>query len=146
MSLARPAATIAVVALLLAGCGGSSSAQRPFAPTANAICAKTSEALRKVPAIGGTHLVLDVSEQLPIYQQQLDQLTALKAPAGKASAYAKALKGARTDVGLLHQLYSAAKARNSKQVHAIAVQGSSVYSAAAAEMRGIGLTRCATSL
>jgi hypothetical protein len=146
MSLARPAATIAVVALLLAGCGGSSGPKRPFAPTANAICAKTSQALVKVPAIGGTHLALDVSDQLPIYQKQLDQLSALKAPAGEASAYAKALAGASADVVLLHQLYSAAKARDAKSVHAIAVRGSSAYSAAAAEMRGIGLTRCATSL
>jgi hypothetical protein len=139
------AATIAGVALLLAGCGGSSP-QRPFGPTANAICAKTSNALRSVPAIGGTHLVLDVSDQLPIYQKQLDQLSALKAPAGKASAYAKALAGARTDVALLHRLYTAAVARDAKSVHALAVQGSSVYKAASGEMSGIGLTRCAGSL
>jgi hypothetical protein len=144
MSPARSAATTAVVVLLLAGCGGSSS-QRPFASTANAICANTSKSLALVPAIGGT-LAFDVANQLPIYEKQLKQLSALKAPASKASAYATALSGARTDVTLLHQLHRAARAGNRTQAHEIAVAGSSAYSMAGTAMRRIGLTQCATSL
>jgi hypothetical protein len=147
MSPARSAATTAVVVLLLAGCGGSSS-QRPFASTANAICANTSKSLALVPAIGGTlsRLAFDVANQLPIYEKQLKQLSALKAPASKESAYATALSGARMDVTLLHQLHRAARAGNRTQAHEIAVAGSSAYSMAGTAMRRIGLTQCATSL
>jgi hypothetical protein len=148
VSRASITTTVAMVGLLLAGCGGSSSPTRHFAKTANAICAKTTQLLTRVPAIGGTlpRLALDVSDQLPIYEKQLRQLSALAAPASKASAYAKALSSARTDVRLLRQLRNAAHAGNRKKVHEIAVQGGSVYSVAGTTMRGIGLTRCASSL
>jgi hypothetical protein len=147
VSPARSAATTAVVVLLLAGCGGSSS-QRPFASTANAICANASKSLALVPAIGGTlsRLAFDVANQLPIYEKQLKQLSALNAPASKESAFATALSGARTDVTLLHQLHRAARAGNRTQAHEIAVAGSSAYSMAGTAMRRIGLAQCATSL
>ncbi len=148
MSPARSAATTAVVVLLLAGCGGSSGSQRPFASTANAICANASKSLARVPAIGGTlsRLAFDVANQLPIYEKQLKQLSELKAPASKESAYATALSSARMDVTLLHQLHSAARAGNRTEVHEIATAGSSAYSMAGTAMRRIGLTQCATSL
>jgi hypothetical protein len=144
----RFAAAIAVVGLAVAGCGGSNSSKRSFASTASAICAKASKSLALAPAIGGTlaKVALDVTDQLPIYEKQLAQLSALKAPASEASTYAKALSGARTDVMLLHQLYRAARAGNNTKVHDIAVDGGSAYSAAATAMRSIGLTRCASSL
>lgn len=144
----RFAATIAVVGLVVAGCGGSSGSKRPFASTVNAICANTSRSLAAVPAIGGTlaKLALDITDQLPIYEKQLTQLSALQAPAGEESTYAKALSSARTDVMLLHQLYRAARARNARKVHAIALDGGSAYSVAGTAMRSIGLTRCANSL
>jgi hypothetical protein len=149
VSPARCAAATAVVVLLLAGCGGSSgSPQRPFASAANAICANASKSLARVPAIGGTlsRLAFDVANQLPIYEKQLKQLSALKAPASKESAYATALNSARMDVTLLHRLHSAARAGNRTEVHEIATAGSSAYSVAGTAMRRIGLTKCATSL
>ena len=144
----RFAATIAVVGLTVAGCGGSSSSKRPFASSANAICANTSRSLAMVPAIGGTlaKLALDVTDQLPIYEKQLAQLSALTAPASEVSTYAKALSSARSDLVLLHQLYRAARAGNNTKVHDIAVDGGSAYSVAGTAMRSIGLTRCANSL
>jgi hypothetical protein len=101
-----------------------------------------------VPAIGGTlaKLALDVTDQLPIYEKQLAQLSALTAPASEASTYAKALSSARSDLVLLHQLYRAARAGNNTKVHDIAVDGGSAYSVAGTAMRSIGLTRCAKSL
>jgi hypothetical protein len=101
-----------------------------------------------VPAIGGTlrKLALDVTDQLPIYEKQLKQLSALEAPATKERAYAKALSNARTDVMLLHELYNAAHAGNRTKVREIAAEGGSVYSVAGTTMRSIGLTRCASSL
>jgi hypothetical protein len=148
VSPARSAATTAVVVLLLAGCGGSSGSHRPFASTANAICANASKSLALVPAVGGTlsRLAFDVANQLPIYEKQLKQLSALKAPASKESAYATALSSARMDVALLHQLHSAARAGNRTDVHEIAAAGSSAYSTAGTAMRRIGLTQCATTL
>jgi len=148
MSRTLTAATIAAFVLLLAGCGGSSRPQRTFASTANAICANASRSLAGVPAVGGTlaRLALDVSNQLPIYAKQLNQLTALKAPASKESAYAKALGSARTDVALLHELYGAARAGKRDRAREIAMAGSGAYAKAATAMRSIGLTQCATSL
>jgi hypothetical protein len=143
----RLVAIMAVVGIVIAGCGGSSSPKRSFAATAEAICAKTSQSLAMVPAIGGTlkRLAIDVADQLPIYERQLHELSALRPPANRRSAYATALSSARTDITLLRQLYSASRAGNRKKVHDIAMEGSSAYSAAAAAMRRIGLTRCATS-
>jgi hypothetical protein len=144
----RVAATVAVVGMVVAGCGGSSSPKRPFARTANAICANTYKSLAMVPAVGGTltKLALDVADQLPIYEKQLKQLSALTPPASKRSAYATALSSARTDVTLLHRLYLASRAGDKKEVLEIAHEGSSAYSAAGTGMRRIGLTRCVTSL
>jgi hypothetical protein len=101
-----------------------------------------------VPATGGTlaKLALDVTHQLPIYEKELNQLSALDAPASTESTYAKALSSARTDVRLLRQLKRAARAGNAKKVNEIAVEGSSAYSVAGTAMRKIGLTRCANSL
>jgi trans-aconitate methyltransferase len=101
-----------------------------------------------VPAIGGTlaKLALDVTDQLPIYEKELNQLSVLEAPASTESTYANALSSARTDVRLLHQLYRAARAGNETKVHEIALEGSSAYSVAGTAMRRIGLTQCATSL
>lgn|GEM_PF-6149077 len=144
----RFAATIAVLGMVVTGCGGSSSSGHPFARTANAICAHTSQSLAMVPAIGGTlaKLALDVTDQLPIYEKELNQLSVLEAPASTESTYANALSSARTDVRLLHQLYRAARAGNETKVHEIALEGSSAYSVAGTAMRRIGLTRCANSL
>jgi hypothetical protein len=141
----RLAVTIAGVALLLPACGGSS---KPFAASAEAICASASKSLAAVPAVGLTlaQLAKDVAGQLPIYEKQLNELSALHPPAADQRAYAKALSGARTDVALLHQLYSAMRAGNGKRVHDIALEGGRAFTNAGAAMRTIGLARCTTSV
>ena len=91
-------------------------------------------------------LATDVAGQLPIYEKQLNELSALHPPASDEHAYAKALSGARTDVALLHQLYTAMRAGKGKQVHDIGVEGGRAFTVAGTAMRTIGLARCATSL
>jgi hypothetical protein len=102
--------SLAVVAVLLGGlisaCGSTSSeTDTQFSKQVNLICFKADEALgtspssiKSLPSFGR-----EIARDLPIYERELRQLRAVKAPSAQSSEYSAVLRAVAAQNALLRK-------------------------------------------
>lgn len=155
---------VALGAVVLAGCGGSSDttsagasgtsgasgtalSQDEFVSQANAICKDSNtqvEAL-KAPTAGSTP-----ADQLPTLEKNLSiandtyaKMSALTPPSDVQAQFAQYLSAAKAQIGLAEDLVIAVNKQDSAKIQSLATQLNAGNSKTDADATSLGLTECA---
>jgi hypothetical protein len=141
----RAGASLAALAVALAGCGGTTNATPEFSAIANTICANADAQIVALPAERRSLVSLARSAQreLPIVRSELLQLSELTAPASKATEYASALANERRELVLITRLIKAVHARNAALIATVALAADEADSQAKTALTSLGLGACA---
>lgn len=162
IGLAAIAASVAVGSLAVAGCGGGGSSttgasgtsgaagttpssQDEFVSQANAACKQYNDAYRalKRPATNSMSDVAAFTTQvLPLANRRYAQLAALTPPSDLQVKYAQYLSDTKSQVGLLQDLDSAAKAGDANKASATLQKGQAAGGQLKSEEQDLGLTEC----
>jgi hypothetical protein len=144
---------VVAVALVVAGCGGSSNETARFTAKVEAICASTNArlgALATPTEVSGKHrdeiLAKLVSREIPIDESEIRKLGSLTAPDGEREPYADAVAEARDDVGALIKIAGALRSNNAAKLSSITEQSGALSDVAVAAMQRLHLNRCARNL
>jgi hypothetical protein len=167
VSRVRHAASLAALAIALAGCGSTgaaspsatrssatrTSAGAAFVAAASAICVNTDIQLGALATPGvatpsGDHatLVKLVAAEFPIDEAELRKLAAVRAPAGQRRAYAVALSDARDDVALLPKILVALRGSHKAALAAVTQESAAISDVAVAAMKTLNLPQCSRNL
>jgi hypothetical protein len=152
LSRAVTGAAVAV-ALIVAGCGGSSNETASFDGKVEAICAATDRQLGGLgtpPALSGKRrdelLSRLVSREIPIDDAEIRKLGSLAAPGAERAPYADAVAEARDDVGALAKIVVALRSNNAAKLDSITEQSGELSDIAVAAMKRLHLSSCARNL
>jgi hypothetical protein len=143
-------ALVAVAALVVAGCGGSSRLSRSeFVQRANSVCTKYEQKVTR--AMAGinpgdqTQLAGAIDKALPVIRDGNDELRALKPPKELQERFDRWLRIADDEVAAATQLRDGLKKDDAKAVQRAfqKLQASDAAQDTVAR-KGLGLTRCAS--
>jgi hypothetical protein len=152
--LSRTVAGAAVtVALIVAGCGGSSNETASFDGKVQTICAAADRqlgALGTPPALSGKRrdevLARLVAREIPIDKSEIRKLGSLNAPGAERAPYADAVAEARDDVGALAKIVAALRSGSAAKLDSITEQSGALSDIAVAAMKRLHLNSCARNL
>jgi hypothetical protein len=141
---------LAVAALFVAGCGGSSRLSRSeFVQRANAVCtkyeAKVTRAMAWINPGDQTQLAGAIDKALPVIREGNDELRALEPPKDLQQRFDRWLRIADDEVAAATQLRDGLKKDDAKAVQRAfqKLQASDAAQDTVAR-KGVGLTRCAS--
>jgi hypothetical protein len=143
----RGSLAIVVVAALVSGCGGGSTAsKRDFVAEGNAICRASDKAGEggKVPK---THAELEsvFARSLRLGQGELARLKTLQPPSAKAQAFHVWVSGLEETLRMVRGAQIASKSNNVNELRAIVSSGRALTKRNDANALATGLTVCAAS-
>jgi hypothetical protein len=148
--MAQRIVVLAVAALFVAGCGGSSRLSRSeFVQRANAVCTKYEQKVTR--AMAGinpgdqTQLAGAIDKALPVIREGNDELRALEPPEDLQQRFDRWLRIADDEVAAATQLRDGLKRDDAKAVQRAfqKLQASDAAQDTVAR-KGLGLTRCAS--
>jgi hypothetical protein len=148
--MAQRIVVLAVAALFVAGCGGSSRLSRSeFVQRANAVCTKYEQKVTR--AMAGinpgdqTQLAGAIDKALPVIREGNDELRALEPPEDLQQRFDRWLRIADDEVAAATQLRDGLKRDDAKEVQRAfqKLQASDAAQDTVAR-KGLGLTRCAS--
>lgn len=135
----------ALVAVAVAGCGGSGTTKASFDASANAACRTADSRVRALlpPShdLGG--VAEYATEMLPVANKLVGQLQTIKPPSTAKTEFERYLHILRADVTDLRRLHSAATSANVQKVESAAATIGSRGGSTIAER--LGLKACAQS-
>jgi hypothetical protein len=144
---------VVAVALVVAGCGGSSNEIASFNAKVEAICAATNTRLGALEApisVSGKRrdevLSKLVSREIPIDESEIRKLGSLMAPGAEREPYADAVAEARDDVGALREIVAALRSDNAAKLSSITEHSGALSDVAVAAMQRLHLNPCARNL
>jgi hypothetical protein len=139
--------TIAVIGALAAGCGGGSDgrlSKQEFLQQANAICKRYDA---KVAALGSPSSPADiprfVEKGIPVIQQGIAELRALRPPADLESDYNRMLDETEKAIPAARRLADAAENRDAAAVQKAIEEGNAADEASDRIATKLGLSKCA---
>jgi hypothetical protein len=140
---------VAIVALLLAGCGGSSGphmSKAAYVKRGDAICARYTKAISRLGTPTKiTQIGPFIGQALPVLQQTVRQLGRLAPPSDLESEYGKFMDAARGTVSRATALRSAAANADSNEVQRLLHEATAASAQRAALAHAAGLDACALS-
>jgi hypothetical protein len=140
---------LALLAVALAACGGSSARPTPhFAAIADTICVQANAEVAALPAARTTlaGLALEAQRELSIVRAELSQLAQLTAPVGDQGRFATALATTRDQLVLISRLIAAVRSDNEPKVVSLAFEGNTIDARVRVAMRAAGLSDCAEAV
>jgi sugar-specific transcriptional regulator TrmB len=148
--MAQRIVVLAVTALFVAGCSGSSRLSRSeFVQRANAVCtkyeAKVTRAMAGINPGDQTQLAGAIDKALPVIREGNDELRALEPPEDLQERFDRWLRIADDEVAAATQLRDGLKKDDAKAVQRAfqKLQASDAAQDTVAR-KGLGLTRCAS--
>jgi hypothetical protein len=154
----RVALTAVAAALLLAGCGGTSTSKGGYGGTtpipsvkssafsvqANRICLKIGTQIASLAApTGNASESTTLDAELPLLRSEVTQLTALTPPAAQLGDWHTVLQELNTVVAIVPQLSSAASADDTTELMLLARKITPITATDTAQLNKLGLGRCA---
>ncbi len=141
------AVLVAVVCVLVVGCGGDSRlSQAEFEAQANEIC---TELERAFDAMGEAETPAELESQLERSERELTaaiaELRELEPPEESEAGYARFLAAADSLAALIRDLRDAATANDVARLEQIAARGDAISARAEKAATSIGLDDCAES-
>ncbi|MGA2471122.1 MAG: hypothetical protein ABSG64_10570 [Solirubrobacteraceae bacterium] len=139
--------TVGVLGLVLTGCG--SSGKQSFVAQVNAVCASANKqapaALTGAATTNRQAILKEMATYETIGANELKQLQAVQAPAGKQIAYAQMVSNVKWLFADLGKSAVDLKAGNATAYQTVAQNFDTVEQSLRSEATGLGLTKCASS-